>query len=125
MNTTVPFELAKLLKEKGLDEETAHYYTSEGELFFDTDFPSLLSTKPRVWFPAPTIAEVVMWLYEKHGVWIEICVDWDGDFLYKIKSSSLPDAKIGKWPCESSLGIFDSPTLAYLSAIEYVLKNLV
>ena len=48
MNKEVNFEIAKLLKEKGFR--------------LLPDFKSSY----------PTIAEVVMWLYEKHGVWISV-----------------------------------------------------
>jgi hypothetical protein len=74
MTTPVTFEIAKLLKEKGFDNESAHYYNEKGEMLFDTYFPSLQPTKPDVYYDAPTLVDVVMWLYEKHGIWIaEAC----------------------------------------------------
>jgi hypothetical protein len=114
MNTPVNFEIAKLLKEKGFDNESAHYYNEKGELLFDVDFPSLQPTKPDVYYNNPTIAEVVMWLYEKHRIWISV----------------LQHTKSGKGIYfESVINVmtfsgYNSPTEAYEAAIEYTLKNL-
>ena len=86
MNTPILFELAKLLKEKGFDVPVRTYrlegkypdFVHEG---FEDDYwgdnkvvnwnKDVIGIKPFKGFvSAPTIAEVVMWLYEKHGVWI-------------------------------------------------------
>lgn len=119
----VSFEIAKLLKEKKCDlnhEYMAFTYVvtekyPEGELFL-----------------IPTIADVVMWLYEKHGIWIGVDCDcygilwyanlsvaseknWDNiDLRHEIISASK------KFPNEHN-----SPTEAYESAIEYTLNNLI
>lgn len=71
-------------------------------------------------FSAPTIAEVVMWLYEKHGIWITVCVigaDGFGYWLHNKNRKRLnPEDQGGYWY---------SPTEAYEAAIEYTLKNLI
>ncbi len=110
MNTPVNFELAKLLKEKGYDLSTEGFYPKPKCKLFGIDehgryYPIVNKTqssfhgKPLVYFHgkavvlkeenyynAPTISEVVMWLYEKHGIWIEstmgkdhtgVWFDWD------------------------------------------------
>ncbi len=84
MNTPVSFELAKLLKEKGFDlnheymvftfSETEKY--PEGELFLK-----------------PTIAEVVMWLYEKHEIWIGVICDVGNDLLFTFKDEAIKNVK--------------------------------
>ena len=69
MNTPVSFELAKLLKEKGFDGNYFHYWNMvnhSGEWKVDTSIWEYTDN----YIEAPTIAEVVMWLYEKHGIWI-------------------------------------------------------
>lgn len=73
MNKEVNFELAKLLKEKGFPQlNTGLYYTKDKEHclvgwgFNDRTEESFAQ------YSAPTIAEVVMWLYEKHGVDVKI-----------------------------------------------------
>ena len=75
MNTPVSFEIAKLLKERGFKGDT--YYDDRGWhsfVYYDIHSKEL---KPQRWFgdfrnivKAPIIAEVVMWLYKTHGIWI-------------------------------------------------------
>ena len=97
MNTPVSLEIEKLLIEK------------------DIDMPV-----------SPTIAEVVMWLYEKHELWIEVSChtildekDDDVDVFYFIVRELKPVNVL------YSGDFVNSPTEAYLEAIEYTLKNLI
>ena len=98
MNTTISLEIEKILIEK------------------DIDMPV-----------KTTIAEVVMWLYEKHGIWIYVStIKWNYDdntirFAYRIT------VYIDKSPSDNITSRFDygSPTEAYEAAIEYTLKNLI
>lgn len=112
MNSNVNFEIAKLLKEKGFNIE------------IDYGLNQILNLKP-----APTIAEVIMWLYEKHGIWIEV---------RHIKTFNVNRFHVIIWNykdtsdyitihCENGVGyeVWDSPTEAYEAAIEYTLKNLI
>ena len=98
MTTPVSFELAKLLKEKGY-------------LF---EFIAIGDTK-EVPLNIPTISEVVMWLYEKYGIWISVTKEVDG-FDYVI------DNKYGLSKYQKR---FNSPKEAYEAAIDYALKNLI
>ncbi len=108
MNKEVSFPIAKLLKEKGFDMPCNDYYTSRGLLNSDGwgdiiyedggfssgepermikfDYSDFSKRQKEEYYLCPTIAEVVMWLYEKHGIWIEatmgkdhtgIWFDWD------------------------------------------------
>jgi len=109
MNTLVSFELARLLKEKGFNIEKQNFYNSYGQLNKDIEDFFI----PR--YEAPTISDVVMWLYEKHGIWIAVDLDDDDTFVCVVRS-------------ESYVTAFDNtntPTEAYLQAIEYTLKNLI
>ncbi len=91
MNTPVSFELAKLLKEKEFDENCSDYYTQTGNLNSDGwgdiiyeqgfGFPDRMlrfnysdfnKNQKETCFLCPTIAEVVMWVYEKHEIWIGV-----------------------------------------------------
>lgn len=137
MNKEVNFEISKLLKEKGFDELCNNHYSQA--LFEGTNpdwegvFPkysvfkhsdSHYNSKPNnndSWFEcsAPTIAEVVMWLYEKHGIWISVQKDWDDSICLGW------EAKI-----DFSDGVRITETVnsireAYDFAIKYVLKNLI
>jgi hypothetical protein len=98
MNTYVNFETAKLLKEKGFDEPCPNLYYEPERC------------------KKPTISDVVMWLYEKHGFWI-----------YVKKRKNTEENK----PFVSFIGEirvttrFSTPSEAYEAAILYSLKNLI
>ena len=88
MNTPISFELDKLLLEK--------------------DIPMPVN---------PTISDVVMWLYEKHGIWVYV------DFYNENRWFGVFRNKEG---VKTELfDVFNSPTEAYEAAIEYTLKNLI
>lgn len=74
MNTPVSFEIAKLLKEKGYDETTQLIYMTNhtSEVLFENINGLKHSDGNNPFCSAPTIAEVVMWLYEKYGIWLKI-----------------------------------------------------
>lgn len=127
MNTPVSFELAKLLKEKGFEERTKSY-TEDGKLV-TISLTIRRFNLEKVYYPSPTIAEVVMWLYEKHGIWIEVrhiktfnvnrfhVIIWD----YKDTSDYMTIH------CDNGVGyeVWDSLTEAYEAAIEYTLNKLI
>lgn len=131
MNKPINFQLATLLKLKGFANTTPHklnrdYYNHKGELHGDvTDYIKAYVDRKDVsklnTIDAPSIAEVVMWLYESHDAWIKVSVDeWFKDeenkrFSWHITSGKYTQIDIG----------FSSPTEAYESAIEYILKNLI
>ncbi len=116
MNTPVKFELAKLLDEKGFDKPFQFLrvagkfrinYENEGDLF-NNAFPS--TQKPNDWFLAPTIAEIIMWLYEKYGIWVEVYHDNSKKEFYTVLNGE--EYK------------FNSTTEVYEAVIEYTLNNL-
>lgn len=138
LNKSVSFNIAKLLKEKGFDNESEHYYNEKGERLFDVDFPSLQPTKPHVYYDNPTIAEVVMWIYEKHGIWINVHLEVKikgleisntGKFqanlnkknhtsiFGKVSDGDIPDGPFRK-PVNTQLE-------AYTEAIKFTLTNLI
>jgi hypothetical protein len=146
MNTPVNFEIAKLLKEKGFDEKCNNHYS---QALFEGTNPDWEGVFPKysvfkhseyhynsipgnndLWFEcsAPTIVEVVMWLYEKHGIWVYVecdCVgkDWFPKFNSASKQVWEDDDKVYK--LKSPLGWFNSPTEAYEAAINHTLNNLI
>ena len=130
MNTPISFELSKKLKEKGFNKECFYYYSSTGDLIepyeengssIDTEFRVELSDlldyhnyQYLSRYAAPTIAEVVMWLYDKHGIWIEVRKSYLlNQFVAVTKNPRV------------ELSSKDSPIEAYEAAIEYTLKNLI
>ena len=128
MNTNISFENAKLLKEKGFDNESVHYYNEKGEMLFDTYFPSLQPTKPDIYYDNPTIADVCMWLYEKHNLFVTTYWFTMGanEYAFKIvnvyEEEQIKDSFFGAGA--SYTGGWHTPTEAYESAIEYTLKEL-
>ena len=122
MTTPVSFDLAKLLREKGFDKE-AKCYHSDGtfqdrqNLYNYND--SMFQHGEDYLISAPTIAQVVMWLYEKHKLFITL-YPYDEfredlfSFLIIKRSGNYRD----KFP-------YNTPTQAYEAAIEYCLTNLI
>ena len=152
MNTPVKFEIAKLLKEKRFDIPTKKYYEyalkskkdkengysgsfgwKKGELNLQSDYfqnNSKSDFTSEMWYmcSSPTIAEVVMWLYEKHGIWIVINPHKGEDDLGKPFMEFDPEVWSFTNKCilhNTKLLYFNSPIEAYEAAIEYVLNNLV
>ena len=125
MNTPVSFEIAKLLKEKGFDIPCWSYYSSLNLYTFElgdwnnhTIGDTSMHKRNAGYYSAPTIAEVVMWLYEKHEIWIyPILILENRKFVINIDKI---EPKF-QWQIE----LFDSPTKAYEAAILYVLENLI
>ena len=137
MNTRVNFSTAKLLKEKEFDSmtEPESYYCIKdlGEYYWQkmggliVEWEHLNETCcPNHEVPeqylilAPTIAEVVMWLYEKHGVWISVQAPHK-----LLKSWYLEVYRINDEVTLIEESLFKSPTEAYSAAITHVLNNMI
>jgi len=150
MNKLVKFEIAKLLKEKGFDKPVKNYYLQEEkgnylhEGFEDSYWgdnrivnwnKDVVGIKPFEGFlSAPTIAEVVMWLYEKHGIWISL--DWmtrikpyNSGFISHLRGTNKrlnqDNFIVINDTLKPGYEVFNSPTEAYEAAIEYTLNNLI
>ena len=117
LNKPVDFTTAKLLKEKGINIWSEYRYT-------DFNGVERLEKEASEIFPyAPTIAEVVMWLYEKHGIWIDVSLNQfskpkDLQWMYSIVFTK--DCTYSHSPKS-----YASPTEAYEAAILYTLNNLI
>ena len=68
------------------------------------------------------ISDVVMWLYEKYGVWITPLPITKNKWYWEILYDYVDE---GGWVCRNDSNEHTSPTEAYLAAIEYVLKKLI
>jgi len=130
MNTPVSFPLAKLVKEKGFDipctEGWINYLTSfTGETGMPDDESNLVLDRlgnPHL-IERPTIDDVVMWLYEKHGIWVypRPVLDEDGGWIFKGYVKLMANFKAK----EIQTKLMRQPTEAYEAAIEYTLNNLI
>ena len=131
MNTPVSFELAKLLKEKGINIPSNR---GLGVAIYEDGKITSTCLYDGTVIHAPTIAEVVMWLYEKHGIWINVGGDCDYKFKFEIhtwnwyeheKTYRLGHIVLGESFFDTSSEPFNSPTEAYEAAILYILNNLI
>ena len=115
------YEVAKLLKEKGFDEQTRLAYTKSGK----ADFSSLT----RYWnqgslCACPTHQMAMKWLREVHGTFIAINND-DLDFNWQcydlINRGSTLDPKI----LSDSYAGYKTYEEAVEAALKYSLENLI
>lgn len=135
LNNLVSFSLAKLLREKGFDSEDciAYYHLNVGytkgyslcysDLYNQSEYATL----------APTIGQVVDWLYEKHGIWIGVeLTDNTLSFYFQptiwtTKDRDYHDEDMidqAKRICKWKEWQFNSRTEAYEFAINYCLTKL-
>ena len=143
MNTPVSFPVAKLLKEKGFDKYCHSGYTEKGNIYLHQGgqlpvkngrgyYEGRSYNGGEFYCSAPTIADVVMWLYEKHGVWIYAECDVNGNFYPKIyfsKEENWLNLELRSKMNEGNRVIcrkeYKSPTEAYEAAITYTLNTLI
>jgi hypothetical protein len=113
MNKPVKYTIAKLLKEKWFKEKCKEYFT-DGTLSISDEpkevFMEAVKHNKVISCLAPTIADVVMWLYEKYGIWISP-THQHNQFFWGFGSYQTQE--------------FKTPTEAYEAAIEYALNKLI
>ena len=139
MNTLTSFQNAKLLKEKGFDEPCPHSYKElDSPVLYAHQDKKYNNSHKKEWqntvrrnskmnnaviniYSAPTIAEVVMWLYEKHGIWIvssyELNIETHKKEWFWI---AIKDGEEIAYQYVD----FNSPTEAYSAGVEYCLTKL-
>ena len=105
LNESVNFHIAKLLKEKGFvfrQNETYHNPVSGFTKYEEVP---------------PTIADVVMWFYEKHGIWISVhCTSGIKSFWYELRGVE------SIWFTGEN---HNSPEEAYEAAFTHLLNNVI
>ncbi len=128
MNKPISFELAKLLKQKNivikplsLRSETDYVEGYDWDVDDEEDELKIreFQFEDNVCshlFLSPTVGEVVMWLYENHGIWINVWMMDKNEFYWGIDTN--------EEELTSDIDNFSSPTEAYEAAIEYTLNNL-
>ena len=139
MTEPVNSKIAKLLKEKKFNEPCLSYWKDlnlEGHRFKDwnneTIGDSPMHKRNAGYYSAPTISEVVMWLYKNRGIWIGVKPSYDGIEWY----SEMFTASEQSWNDKDKRhsintafrdynSIHNSPTEAYEAAIEYALNTLI
>jgi len=140
MTTPVSFPIAKLLKEKGYNFYHPSSYWKE-QLTYSTPGYALedgTTSQDNYWdferYYAPTIAEVIVWLYEKHDIWISLIPDISSGHQLLMRKMSVHLFKYINGlnvqtetlrSIDKDIIYFLSPTEAYEAAIEYCLTNLI
>lgn len=130
MTTTINFEIAKLLKEKRFYKETLYFYKLNSDSKESEWNGEVLNWNSKLYedlekLAAPSIADVVMWLYEKHGIWIRVkpipysdsITHWRWEHMstiYAIRNCGWEKVKD-----------YMSSTEAYEAAIEYCLTKII
>jgi hypothetical protein len=107
MINVVTLQLAKLIKEKGIDTGYELGYYSD--------------TNNSYKITAPAISGMVMWLYRNHKIWISVKqIQQKDTFTWEIVQSNEEKWHSIDWSGEE----INSPEEAYESAIEWILKEL-
>jgi hypothetical protein len=126
LSKPVDFSTAKLLKEKGFEMTAGScYYNKEffiNQNLIPLQYPELKGERykervtDKIVF-TPTIAEVIDWCLEKHGIWI-----WVERYstLFRPYAEEIDNERFGKWEGHKH----DLPTKAYEATIEYILTKI-
>jgi len=125
----VSFEIAKLLKEKGFDEDINLWYDETGEMFFELKYNIGRNWRVRnnqKVYECPTLHMAMKWLRDVHGVHLAL-------FPYDVENGAvryLPEILIisnGTQQLEyvEGLNICESYEQAAEAAIKYCLENLI
>lgn len=141
MNKEINFGLAKLLKEKGFNEPCrfVHDNWNNIEDWYDIygEYHRNSEKNASVYYSAPTISDVVDWIYVNHGFWIEVSKisGYQDLFFYTITGSKGFNhgnkITVVEWDDDKcdEMGFNNkyknSPTEAYEDAIKYTLVNII
>ena len=129
MNTPVSFEIAKLLKEKGFNIPQLYFYI-DGDISWKVD-NTRCRNQIEGEYAAPTIVEVVYWIYSKYDIWISLIPDsssghklLDRKFsvsIFRFNMNLNVQAEILRK--DKNILYFNLPENAFEYAIEYILNT--
>lgn len=117
----VDFKLAKLLKECGFRRMcSAAYLDLEPYMKFEEKVTEYIHrqnhNEKEHRYSAPTISEVVMWLYEYHNMWLYVKQGYAWECVVQPPNNSVMVLYHDS--------TFNSPCDAYIDGIEHVLDNI-
>lgn len=133
MNKYVSLELAKMLKEKGFTNDVMGHYKGEDFInnghFYNFNNPEEQSLWNIELCSAPTIAEVVMWLYENYRIWVWVSCreieDGTNETIFIGNGRHVPVNKKKGFVIDPVIyNPKNTPSEAYESAIKHVLTNI-
>jgi hypothetical protein len=120
----ISFETAKLLKEKGFDEDIARVVNEEGEIDYLGSFQSSLAYLHHTWYRCPTLQMAMKWLREVHKILILVeydCPVFSSD-IYKMDDI---DEYGGARHIPPTFANCKNYEQACEAAIRYCLENLI
>ena len=118
----VSFELAKLLKKKGFDQNCAHYYL-DGTIY--RHHPTEVLPIGKETFAAPTLAQVVKLLREEKELLISINPTLDKDLELCVMYYIFDTSDIQSEAITSGLYSLGSYNECVSAAIKYCLEKLI
>lgn len=129
LNKPVDFTTAKLLKEKGFEQlmqvGTICRIQNKANKHYEKTRPIRESDLENEWSifneTYPTIVDVVMWCFKKHGIWISVV---QNEYLDKFQYT-LTQKKSNSWNIVDNDKLFNSPTEAYEAAIKHCLEKII
>ena len=123
----VPFETAKLLKEKGFDEICYKYYdVFEKELFGADDIPFQNHELDETMIAVPTLQMATKWLREVHNLNVEVYRTACGYIGCIVSIPSGTDIKfLEDDGDDKASGTYTKSEYACDAAIKYCLENLI
>ena len=119
----VSFETAKLLKEKGFDEDIARVVNEEGEIDYLGSFQPSLAYLHHTWYRCPTLQMTMKWLREVHKIHIAVIVAYH-HFPRRYEVHIMKLENIDDFILHRQIG-FASYEEACEAAIKYCLENLI
>jgi hypothetical protein len=117
---------------KLLDSKEVRFENWQGKIFVDGEEQPHMAH----WYVGakeilirPTIADVVMWLYEKHGIWVYtyfLGLSYSCYVIQKIQKTN-PTQPLVQLVKDSITydELFNSPQEAYSAAFDYILNELI
>lgn len=124
----VSFETAKLLKEKGFDENCSRSYVKDklavDQGFNNSYYTTMYSDGSYRPISAPTLQMVMKWLREVHSLYIDIVTSFSQDGIcYTFSCSNVMDLIQGTKG--TSYNEYQTYKEACEAAIKYCLENLI
>lgn len=124
----VSFETAKLLKEKGFDEDIARVVNEECEIDYLGSFQPSLAYLHHTWYRCPTLQLAMKWLREVHKIHVSVEMGFDVDnhqYFFFVPSICKFSSKTGEYQTPFGEKEFDFYEEACEAAIKYCLENLI
>lgn len=123
MSNFIPFDIAKLIKDKSFNLRCLAYYDNDGGLYYFENLNFISNPQLKEWqIPAPTYTDVVLWFRQTHKIKIDVChASSNGSETFTLWKWNY-DNVIGKWQRIGHIGsyydYFETLNKAILEAIK-------